>query len=112
MNLEYTPDGTFVPETKRLIEELQADAVLVLVFGSRTKGSGACCEMRAKDPERLGWIIVGQLQALAESLGDDLLRGKLEDAEVPDDQDRHKQEKQQYRARSLRPGEPSTGDHL
>jgi hypothetical protein len=112
MKLEYTDKGKFVAETQKLIEELEADAVMLLVFGSRTKGSGACCEMRVNDPARLALIVVQELRALADSIEADVTQGALDKAEVPSDQNGHKQTELKHPARSLRPGQPSPGDHL
>lgn len=106
MNLEYTDKGKFVPETQALIQDLKAEAVLIMVLGSETRGSGACCELRTMHPEHVGWAIVDQLRSLADSLAGDLERGALEKAEVIEhDTNGHKQEVNQYRARSIRPGE-------
>lgn len=111
MKLEYNEEGKFVPETERLVDELKADAVLILVFGSRLKGSGACCEMRVKDPQKLGWIIVEQLRELAFSIEADLDRGALKEVKESD-QDGHEQEKLKHPKRGIRPGQPGHGDSL
>jgi hypothetical protein len=76
MDLNYTASGKFVSETADLVEELEADAVVLLVFGSATKGSGCCCEMRTSKPRRLALEIVGTLRDLADSIERDLKKGR------------------------------------
>jgi hypothetical protein len=111
MKLEYSATGKFVPEAQRLIEDLEADAVMILVFGSNSKGSGACCEMRVDDPVHLGRIMVTELRRLADSIQDDLNHGALAGKEA-NDQNGHEQAELKHSERHLRPGQPKPGDHL
>lgn len=43
----------FFPEAMALLTATDAEAVAVLVFGSKTKGSGAAPAFLVRDPERL-----------------------------------------------------------
>jgi hypothetical protein len=76
MDLNYTTQGKFVPMTEQLVDELEADAVLLVVFGSATKGSGVCCEMRTARPKWLALEIARTLRELAESIEIDLKKGR------------------------------------
>lgn len=109
MKLEYTAQGKFVPETQELAEKFQADAVMLIVFGSRTKGSGACCEMRVEDPEGLAWVMVEQLHELAYSIEADI-KGLAKKAEVKSDKNGHEQTELEHPSGDIRPGEPVPGD--
>jgi hypothetical protein len=75
MDLNYTTEGKFVPETEQLVDELGADAVLLVVFGS-AKGSGCCCEMRTARPKWLALEIARTLRELADSIERDLEEGR------------------------------------
>jgi hypothetical protein len=78
MDLNYTTQGKFVPITEQVVDELEADAVLLVVFGSATKGSGCCCEMRTARPQRLALEIARTLREIADSIERDLEKGTYE----------------------------------
>ena len=72
MDIEYSTTGKFIEETSALVEELEADAVMIFVFGSRTKGSGCCCDMRVHDPRRMGRAMIQTLRDMADAMEQDL----------------------------------------
>lgn len=90
MNLEYNPtSGKFAEETARLCQQLGADAVMLIVFGSNS-GSGCCCNIEPMQHERQQWLageMVKQLRNIAEALEGDLTGKSF----PPDDSNQHKQ---------------------
>lgn len=92
MDIEYEIKGHFVPETNKLVEELEADAVMLFVFGSRTKQrSGCCCEMRCTQENMapIGWSMIECLRDMADAMERDLKAGRMRSVPVDGDYNEH-----------------------
>lgn len=90
MKLEYNQKkAVFAELAKEISQELNADAVMLIVFGS-PEGSGCCCDIRPLPAEaqyRLGHELVRNLRAIADALEKDLNTNTF----PPDDPDQHEQ---------------------
>lgn len=91
MKLEYNQrKATFAELTKQISDQLGADAVMLVIFGS-AQGSGCCCDIRPMHPERQQWLaaeIVRNLRAVADALEVDLREKTFP---IDDDPDQYEQ---------------------
>lgn len=110
-DISYQP-GKFGPEAIALADKLQADAVVVVVLGSKERGSGCCVQMTPMSDRlmlrALGLSIAEKLRELAASLEEHILLKGFPD----DDHDQHQQTVQQHSNGGLRSGSEHNSNQL